>query len=611
MPTPDSPTAQPRLTGRIWFALLLFSLAVTSLGAAILFEQKLIPFLLAHTEPGRITPVMRQTLFIRSLTLWFFAPACTVAAIFALLVPRDKWNIPLLTGCVIAAALLLRMTTPDIAFDLMARPDAVHFAATASSLIENGSFLIATGPHTIAPRTLPGGALVLCATQWLNPDHWGWGIFGVLACSWLTVLLAYALAARLFSKRAGVAAALLVALSPMHAWYSRHLMSDVPWGLLVLCAAYLVVFAPLTSRRALAAGLLLGLGMLMKPSHLLIAAGMILAIGIASVRNRERVPLSSLALLVAGAIVATLPLLLYNRLILGAWNSTPYHVYWPGWATLTNSMNIRYLWAPPLINGKFGNLIYYPIAFLGLDPRPERMPSALPVVLLVLFSIFAGIRRKRNVPTSLLPSVTLWVCLFYGVACVLYSFQDTRLFLPVLPLVMVMLSPWVANAFERVPRAILPVVLLVVLLGLCSIGLGMICAEAGHIRPSERELGRDLAVAIKDFDVLVSDEDPVLLTHYGVWTEQTPLVPLLLEGELWFPGDPRSLFATNGTVVSPYRGTVADVEEFLADGKRVAVWIRRARFRPDAYGLFTEAFDITPLRGYGIPSFGEAHARQP
>ena len=611
MRTPDSPTAQPRLTGRIWFSLLLFSLAVASLGAAILFEQKLIPFLLAHTEPGRVTPVMHQTLFIRSLTLWFFAPACTVAAIFALLVPREKWNIPLLTGCVIAAALLLRIATPDIAFDLMARPDAVHFAATASSLIENGSFLVATGPHRLAPRTLPGGSLVLCSTQWLNPDHWGWGIFGVLACSWLTALLAYAFAARLFSKQAGVAAALLVALSPMHAWYSRQLMSDVPWGLLVLCAAYLVAFAPLTRSRALAAGLLLGLGMLMKPSHLLIAAGMILAVGIASVRNRERVPLSSLALLVAGAIVATLPLLLYNRLVLGAWNSTPYHVYWPGWATLTNSMNIRYLWAPPLINGRFGNLIYYPIAFLGLDPRPERMPSALPIVLLILFSILAGIRRKRNVPTSLLPSVTFWVGLFYGVACLLYSFQDTRLFLPVLPLVMVMLSPWVANALERVPRAILPVVLLVVLLGLCSIGLGVICAEAGHIRPSERELGRDLALAVKDFDVLVSDEDPVLLTHYGVWNEQKQLVPLLLEGELWFPDDPLSLFAAQGTVVSPYTGAVAKVGELLADGKRVAVWIRRPHLRREAFTLFSETFVITPLHEHGGTVFGEARLRQP
>ena len=126
-----------------------------------------------------------------------------------------------------------------MALDSIVRPDAVHFGAAAKQLITNASLLIPTGPFQLPARTLPGASLVMCLTQWMQPQSLTAGIWAIWISSLLAAFLAYQLGKQLNARLGGITAAFMILLSPLHAYYSRQLMSDIPWGALTLASAFL------------------------------------------------------------------------------------------------------------------------------------------------------------------------------------------------------------------------------------------------------------------------------------------------------------------------------------------------------------------------------------
>lgn len=593
--------------GILWVVAALFG------GAAWGLARYGIPLLLEHTTASRITPTLLQTLNLRVWAATF--SAVFLAALALLRGMRPAWHpAPVRVGIgLIGLALLLRWVTPEMAFNSIVRPDGVHFSVTAQQLVSHGSLLVPTGSARIPARTLPGPSFLQALTQWSRPDHPGYGIGAVWLCAALSLWLALSLGRKLHGPAAGWWAILLLALSPAHGWYSRQLMSEIPWGLLILGSCGLLAGGIRNPSRAAMAGVLAGLGLLIKSSHLLILIGMLLGLAAVHFRRGPIRPATWLAFL-GGMAVGSLPAFLYNRLVLGDWLKTAYHIYWPGWASATTALNIQYLWNPPLINGTMGNGPYYALALLGLDPRPERM-ILLPGVLLLLICLLVRGRRRGQVDHSMAAETFQHMAFgaagLYGTACLLYSFQEPRFFLPIIPLVFVALAApaargWSTLPFARQAAAGLGPALLACLLGL---GAAILTVETFSPRVPERCLLQQLARASAPYDILVSDEDPVLLTTFGVWTDHTRVWPLLLPGELWFPDDPARLFTEKGVVVEPFAGTVHRVEQALTKGRSVAAYIRRPHMRPAAWEAFTRAFFLVPLSRENLSGFFEVKPR--
>ncbi|MDY0148836.1 MAG: SUMF1/EgtB/PvdO family nonheme iron enzyme [Kiritimatiellia bacterium] len=597
-----------RTAGWLWIAALVAGLA------AWFLVQEAIPAVLGRLTPSRITPTLLDTLNLRVWTVVFSAVFLTMLAIGRTLRPAWRPSLARLGFGLAGLALLLRWATPEIAFNSIVRPDGVHFSVAAQQLVTQGTLRVPTGLALLPARTLPGPSVLQALTQWIQPGHPGYGIIAVWLCAALSLGLAFWAGRRFYGAAAGGWALLLLALSPAHGWYARQLMSEIPWGLLILASCGLLAVGIRHPGRAAMAGLLAGLGLTIKSSHMLILIGMLAGVGWVHFRKQRVRGTVWLALLI-GMVVGGMPALLYNRLVLGDWLQTAYHIYWPGWASATAALNIRYLWAPPLINGAMGNVPYYLLAILGLDPRPERM-ILLPFVALLLVWLWMRSRRSQPAGTSLETSTFQHVALctggLYGVACMLYSFQEPRFFLPIVPLVFVALAGPLARGAAGLPavRRLWGELSLVVLAGLLGLGAAIITVETTSARVPERQLLQQLADAAKPYDVLVSDEDPVLLTTAGVWTAHTRVLPLLLPDELWFPGDPARLFREKGVAVEPFAGTVPSVTQALNEGRTVAAWVRRPHTRPAAWQAFTNAFDLVLLTRDDLPGFYEIRLRQ-
>ncbi|MDR0993163.1 MAG: SUMF1/EgtB/PvdO family nonheme iron enzyme [Verrucomicrobiota bacterium] len=556
-------------------------------------------------DASRLTPMLLQTILLRLCTGLFSALAIVLLAVWLLLRPAWKPRAAFIGGLVLLSAWILRFATPEMAFNSIVRPDGVHFSVTAQELVREGTLDVPTGDARLPPRTLPGPSFLQALTQWIQPSHPGFGIFPIWICAGLTIWLAFALARRMYSPGAGWWAALLVALSPSLAWYSRQLMSEVPWGLLVLAACGGMAFGLDKPGKAFASGLLAGVGMLIKSSHILVLIGLLAGFLFLSLRKKSRLRAAVWMAAGAGMVLGAAPAFLYNRMVLGGYFSTAYHIYWPGWADATQALNIRYLWQPPLINSVMGlgNVPYYLLSLIGLEPRPERLILFPGVLFLLVFLLLRS--RKVEKPAVAQPiararlafQVFAWSAgSLYATGCLLYSFQEPRFFLPIVPLVFVALSGPLARGTSRTPSmpgltTLFAPLCLAVLLGL---GAAIVRVETMG-RVPERRLLQELARTAEAYDILISDEDPVLLTTFGVWTSSTRVWPMLLPGELWFPADPEALYREQHVAVEPFEGTVPIIQRALAEGKSVAAYIRRPHVRPAAWASLNEAFLLTPL----------------
>jgi Dolichyl-phosphate-mannose-protein mannosyltransferase len=132
------------------------------------------------------------------------------------------------------------------------------------------------------------------------------GAFGVG-----TVVVTYALGSRLYGRRAGVIAALLLALMPYHVIVSRQVLLDGPMTFFATLTLLLVALAALTGRSAwlYVAGATMGLTILSKETAILLVAGSYIFFMLApEVRVRKRYLGFSLAITVL--VVLAYPLAL-------------------------------------------------------------------------------------------------------------------------------------------------------------------------------------------------------------------------------------------------------------------------------------------------------------
>lgn len=526
-------------------------------------------------------PVYWQTL---RMPVLIFRNLGVLFLLFALLVrwkPLTEWNPrALLIGWVILAA-ACRWATPDLALDLAPKPDALHYAALSSHLLQGEGWTVPVGPNNLPSRFSPGTSIWILLSQWIRPDHPGYGVGAIWLAALLTIGWLGFAGKRLISPRVGIAAALLLAASPAYGFYSRLVMSEVPWSLFVLVAWLLLFASHVGCRGRLAGGFVLGLAMLFKPPHIVMvgAAGMgflFYLFGDLQVRWRE-----GLAAF-CGVLLGVLPVLVYNQVVLGDWLLSGYQIHDSNHYAVSAVFGLHYLWDPPMFKGVIGNMFYYPLTIFGLDPRVSRMLFALPVSLLILLGLLlrSGVPRTSDEAAARQPWLIRsgWILLLAnGLFYMPYAYQDSRFFLPVLPvacLLIAMLLEPVLNALRSEVSSFLQVLFL---LAFMACGSAIAQVEWEGLRPHRSEQWTVLAESLQDVDLLLSDEDPVALGWYGAWNESTPLIPVMGTDGDWYGRTPEQSRKETGSYMQPFPGLGPILDSAVRDGEVLRVWLSNPR----------------------------------
>ncbi len=178
----------------------------------------------------------------------------------------------LLLGGLALLALALRLWRAPAAAPAPGSDEA-HFVEAALGIIRSGSYVPASLRHPTLLVYLELAAAVLrfisgaSVNLWTWPselvpgDLYGWGRALVALLGAATLLPVYAIGARLYSRRAGLLAALFLALLPMHLAAGRIVSPEVPAALFVALALWLALrlLDEGALRWAAAAGLCAGL----------------------------------------------------------------------------------------------------------------------------------------------------------------------------------------------------------------------------------------------------------------------------------------------------------------------------------------------------------------
>ena len=211
-----------------------------------------------------------------------------------------------------------------------ANPDQVDYEALGWRLAAGGGYSDANGNPT-AVRAPGTPVLIEMIYIVFGHEHAAVRIvFCVLSA--LTCLVAGLLAAELFGNFAGLCAAALLALLPNHAYYAQHMLSEVPYALVIAVACLWTA----TSRHErglwpfdLGAGLMFGLAFLTRPQSVLCLplVGLLALAGATRARGAGLLQFARIAFVFA-LVVA--PWIVRNELQLGtlAPNTLGGHTFW-------------------------------------------------------------------------------------------------------------------------------------------------------------------------------------------------------------------------------------------------------------------------------------------
>lgn len=547
---------------------------------------------------GNRPPMFWETLRVPVLFCAYLGMGIAIAGFALSKTQVSNWSVPGLVAAALGLAMAVRWATPDMALDFAPRPDALHYSALAARVVSAGQWTVPVGPHELPSRFSPATSLLLAATQWLRPDHLGMGIWMIWISGGLALALLGGVGTRAFSKRIGAVAALLLASSPAYGHYTRQLMSEVPWSLAILLALACIYLARDRWGVLFSGGFLLASGLLFKPPHVAVVAGVGASYLIQMVVRPERRWRNAFAVGL-GFVAGLLPWLIYNRLVLGDWITSGYQIFDSNRYAVDAVFGWRYLFGPPIEKGALGNLLYYPLAALGLDPRMSRMLFALPVALLVLAGGAYRLKlRIRSAPPSaearsLLVGAGGALLVYLGMF-LLYYYQDTRFWLPVLPLICLLAAVWIDPFIGRLGPNVQRLALGAMILVLASMGAAILQVENEGRRLHNYAVWNRLSAVLEPYAVLVTDEDPVALGFYRLWTAERPVVPALPAGTDWYEADPLATRRRTGTFQIPYGGLENALKPHLDAGRKIAVWLVNPRTHLALFDCLPPGYQLKP-----------------
>jgi 4-amino-4-deoxy-L-arabinose transferase-like glycosyltransferase len=323
-------------------------------------------------------------------------------------------------AAVLALAAGIGWLPPEHAGDLRPRADALEYEETARNLAEGKGYWLFVAGEQYPPQHSFGFPLLLAPVLYFGDETPGAGVLVVLACALVTVAATWSLARTAGGPVAALAAALIVALSPLHVRSSQMVMSDVPAAAaMTVLAAWMVRLLGRPSRAPdwilLGAGMGLAATIRLPCVFVLIPAAASLLLNGAGRRH--------LFALGAGALLGLLPLFAYDLSVFGSPLRTGFDYWWPR----TPFFGLDFALRAPHGGGSEPNLLAYARTLAGGGGF-----YSWPIAVLALAGTVAGLRlpgAPRTVVVFALVSVLVTV-VFHGV----YFWQAERFILPALPL---------------------------------------------------------------------------------------------------------------------------------------------------------------------------------
>jgi 4-amino-4-deoxy-L-arabinose transferase-like glycosyltransferase len=364
--------------------------------------------------------------------------------------PRHRTRLGL--GLLVLASVAARLTSPAES-DLHPWPDAPEYAATAVGLLERGSFLIPYAGQWVPPGHGFGFPLLIAPVLAALGHDYGNAVWATLAMHILELLLVFRLAERCYGPLAGLLAVAFVAGSPVDAELSRRIMSEVPSSALIMGALVLLCGAEAVpgGARMFACGVALGVACWIRYANaLLIVPVAVVAFAIVSpLPDRLR----RSGWLLAGFLLALVPIGVYNVVTLGALFRMPHSIWVPDHKALFLPFRLGHA----LPDGKAAR---YLAALLGnpdscLDTTRQLYPSFVAALAIVAWARWPG-RPRLTPPAVTLHRVAPAIVAILLALCSFYFFEnELRLLHAVVPIVCTIAAGSAVRIFSPpVPRGL-------------------------------------------------------------------------------------------------------------------------------------------------------------
>jgi hypothetical protein len=258
--------------------------------------------------------------------------------------------------------------------ELMPWPDGVEYAAQAVNIDSGLGPVLHFGGYSYPSRYTEGYPLILAAA-WPLVGHDVARLFLATTLMGLAAIAAmYILALWLFGRLSAIAAAIMLALSPVFLTYSTLVLSDVPTLTVTILAAIAFTIASSCEERGapdLVAwavfGLLAGFSVMIRPTNATILVGLVLCLALVPPRKIGATA-AELAAFGAAFIVPIIAQMYENAIHLGSPLASGYSWWVPEvYGNGGQTFSAAYLFGATMPRNPHGNIPIYVSALLGLD----------------------------------------------------------------------------------------------------------------------------------------------------------------------------------------------------------------------------------------------------
>ncbi|MEJ2745227.1 MAG: glycosyltransferase family 39 protein [bacterium] len=451
----------------------------------------------------------------------------------------------LLLAAILALAYWLRVTEPYYISDLPIVPDSAQYAVAGYNLAHGKGLWIYINDLKL-PLNYPCGFPMILALFYMITDaSLHSAIYVVLAFGLLSILLVYLFARTVFGTFTALVSALLLTVAPLYVGYSQVLISDMVSNAFIVLGLWLAWSAATRERGRTALWILAGISCGFSATvHMLsgITVVPLLAACLCGARGRPREGIRGLAYALGGFIVGFSPVLIYNLMAFGSVCTTGYE-YWARWGEGQSNFSLSYALSNTAVSERGdgrSNITYYLWHFLGLSWPTFFAPYFPGILLLACVGAFAcmGKRGRMERGRFCFASMSVSLVLVTLLLLFFYSFQMSKFFLPVVPVICVLAARGVVillgvfkdsdvkSRLLRVPVAIL--------IAVTAWGCARPFMDAGIRRhaPTWWYEGMKTLNRIAPRDaVLISGIDGVYVTHYFIEGTDRSYVPISREVE--------------------------------------------------------------------------------
>jgi hypothetical protein len=400
-------------------------------------------------------------------------------------------------------------------FDIV--PDSVEYAVGAHHIATDGSYYISINGRHYPPRYQPWFSMLILAPSYtiFGTDP-GNAIYAVLFLAIAGVIAAFLAGNMISGLWGGVLSAAILLLVPSYREHAKLIMTDVPCTALVLVTSILYLKSRQSSRWNLLlfglAGITSGLCIALRPA----CGGVLLPFILMAILHRENKIESFVRIVLVSlpSIAVTVASLIYNSSIFGSPLRNGYNFWCPvpyDYRALTFSAG--YLFA----NVKM--IIRSPLSIL--------LPAAI-----ILFMVN---RRYRPAPVS---NVTSQSCFRHFVEFtvastlplivlhLLYFYQITRFYLPVVTLLAVIVGSLIARWLEPLPKVLVTVTQAILVVA--AVVFRILVPDQ---QPLARIIAGEIANSTPGNSMIITSIDPVFLDFYVGKSARRQVVPLTRYGE--------------------------------------------------------------------------------